>query len=131
MFISKSSLGISVIVGSDMFNIGIVFSAVLINILKNKRCDTEELTKVDPYLFTRDSSLYLVLLIALILINYYEKFNWWVSLLLIIYFFFCLIMYNSASLKSYLNDIFEFDNEDDSFIGEEQLTSKKKRNSIT
>ena len=104
MFYSQTDLGVSSALGTDMFNIGVIYTILLVKVTLSNQSIPEE-SKVsnikilkllknkkmfDPWFFMRDSIFYGAGLAILIVLLSSDVTYWWMGLILFLYtiFFF-------------------------------------------
>lgn len=120
MFKSKSDLGVSTLIGSDMWNICILYSIIVFKIILKKKKNILEGRYLDAWIFFRDILMYLIGLGTLTLFLYLEDIAWWMALILVVYggcFF--MIVSKNESLKNKIYRMVGLTHEDDSFNADE------------
>lgn len=122
MFKSESDLGVSVVLGGDMYHIGILYAIIVLKIILKKKKANTETRYLDAWIFLRDMVMYLIGLGCLTLFLYMDSFEWWMASILILYTiaFFVIIQKNEI-LKNKIYRMVGLTHEDDSFNADDQI----------
>ena len=86
---SDSDGGVMLIFATDMVNICLIFGIILIFAILPKK---QEGSDVDGWLLLRDTLYYIIGLISVILLIYFDLVAWWSGLLLVLYWLIHLII---------------------------------------
>ena len=125
VFDTQSNFAAGTIVGTDAFNIFLVFGII---VLKN----FNEENNIDNWLYFRDLFIYLVGLVLLIISFVKELLPWWLSMILMVYYavFYFVQSQNEASRDLFYR-LLGLTHDEDSFNADEHFQYKKRRDSLT